>query len=113
MPENPDERRNSSGGKRHRKPAARVFDWSKFDPSMIASDGKPSLVEELTTYRDRLPELLQREGAYVVIRGRDYDVFEDREAALQYAVQHYESMPVFVKKIVAKETVRGLGGAVL
>jgi hypothetical protein len=113
MPENPEARRNSRGGKRQRKPAARVFDWSQFDPSMIASDGRPSLVEELTTYRDRLPELLQREGAYVVISGRDYKIFDDREAALQYAVQHNGSTPVMVKQIVANESVRGLGGAVL
>jgi hypothetical protein len=113
MPKHLDERRNAGGGKRQRKPVARLFDWSKFDPSMIASDGRPSLVEELTTYRDRLPELLQREGAYVVIKGRDTKILEDRDAALQYAVKHYGSVPVLVKKIVAKESVRGLGGAVL
>jgi hypothetical protein len=114
MPKIPDERRTTTdGGKRQRKPMARLFDWSKFAPSMIASEGRPSLVEELTTYRDRLPELLQREGSYVVIKGRDYEILDDRDAALRYAVEHYGSEPVLVKKIVAKEPVRGLGGAVL
>jgi hypothetical protein len=113
MPKIPDERRTTDGGKQQRKPVARLFDWSKFDPSMMASDGRPSLVEELTTYRDRLPELLQREGAYVVIKGRDCEILADRDAALRYAVQHYGSEPVLVKKIVAQEPVRGLGGAVL
>ena len=112
MPRIPDRRRTTAGDKRRRKPAARLFDWSRFDPAMLAGDGGPSLVEELTTYRDRLPELLAREGAYVVIKGRDCTILEDRDAALRYAVEHYGAEPVLVKKIVAQEPVRGLGGAV-
>jgi hypothetical protein len=91
----------------------RLFDWSKFDPAMVESDGRPSLAEELTTYRDRLPELLQHEGAYVVIKGKTYKILPDREAALQYAMKRYWPVPVLVKKIVAKEPLDSLGGAVL
>ena len=87
----------------------RIFDWSKFDPSMVAAGSRPSLVEELTTYRDRLPELLQREGAYVVIKGQDLTILDDRDAALRYVVEHYGSMPVLVMKIVAREPVGSLG----
>jgi hypothetical protein len=98
---------------RIRKPAARLFDWRKFEPSMFKGDGQPSLVEELTTYRDRLPELLRHEGSYVVIKGREYKILPDREAALQYSLDHYWPEPALVKKIVAKEPIISLGGAVL
>lgn len=90
-----------------------LFNWSKFDPAMVKSDGRPSLVEELTTYRDRLPELLQHEGAYVVIKGKTYKILPDREAALEYAMKQYWPVPVLVKKIVDKEPLNSLGGAVL
>jgi hypothetical protein len=90
-----------------------LFDWSKFDPAMVKSDGRPSLIEELTTYRNRLPELLQHEGAYVVIKGKTYKILPDREAALQYAMKKYWPVPVLVKKIVDKEPLNSLGGAIL
>jgi hypothetical protein len=92
---------------------ARLFDWSQFDPAMVKSDGRPSLVEELTTYRDRLPELLRHEGKYVVIKGKEYEILPDREAALQYAIDRYWPEPALVKRIVAKEPFGSLGGAVL
>jgi hypothetical protein len=96
---------------RSRRPGARLFDWTKFDPAMAESDGRPSLVEELTTYRDRLPELLQHKGAYVVIQGKTYKILPDREAALQYAIERYGPVPVLVKEIVDKEPLNSLGGA--
>ena len=98
---------------RSRKPVARLFDWSRFDPAMVKSDGRPSLVEELTTYRDRLPELLRHEGAYVVIKGQEYKILPDREAALEYALKRYWPEPALVQKIVAKQPFDTLGGAVL
>lgn len=96
-----------------RKPAVPLFDWRKFDPSMFRGDGQPSLVEELTTYRDRLAELLEHEGEYVVIKGREYKILPDRESALAYSLDHYWPESALVKKIVAKEPIISLGGAVL
>jgi hypothetical protein len=96
-----------------RKPAADLFDWRKFEPSMFKGDGQPSLVEELTTYRDHLAELLEHEGSYVVIKGREFKILPDREAALAYSLDHYWPEPALVKKIVAKEPIISLGGAVL
>jgi hypothetical protein len=96
-----------------RKPAVGLFDWRKFEPSMVKSDGRPSLVEEFTTYRDRLPELLEHEGAYVVIKGQDYTILPDREAALEYAMKRYGPEPALVQRIVAKQPYDTLGGAVL
>jgi hypothetical protein len=102
-----DQRRRQQG----RRPRARLFDWSKFDPAMAKGDGRPSLVEELTTYRDLLPELLRHEGAYVVIKGKSYEILPDRETALEYALKRYWPAPVLVKKIVGKEPLNSLGGA--
>jgi hypothetical protein len=96
-----------------RKPVVRLFDWRKFDPSMVESDGRSSLVEELTTYRDHLPELLEHEGSYVVIKGREYEILPDREAALEYALKRYWPEPALVQQIVAKQPFDTLGGAVL
>ncbi len=96
-----------------RKPAARLFDWRKFEPSMVKGDDGPSLVEELTTYRDRLAELLEHEGCYVVIKGREYQILPDREAALEYAMKRYWPEPALVQQIVAKQPFDTLGGAVL
>jgi hypothetical protein len=98
---------------RSRKPVARLFDRSRFDPAMVKSDGRPSLVEELTTYRDRLPELLRHERAYVIIKGQEYKILPDREAALESALKRYWPEPALVQKIVAKQPFGTLGGAVL
>jgi hypothetical protein len=104
-----DHRRKNQG----RKPAVRRFDWRKSEPSMVKDDGRPSLVEELTTYRDHLPELLEHEGCYVVIKGQDYQVLPDREAALEYALKRYWPEPALVQQIVAKQPFDTLGGAAL
>jgi hypothetical protein len=99
---------------RIRKPRVRYFDWSKFEPSMAKSDGcGPSMVEELTLYRDRLPELLQHEGQYVVIKGQDYKLFPDHSAAMEYSLKRYWPDEALVMKIVAKQPFDSLGGAVL
>ena len=96
-----------------RKPAVDLFDWRKFEPSMVKGDGGPSLVEELTTYRDHLEELLEHEGSYVVIKGREYKILPDREAALEYALKRYWPEPALVQQIVAKQPFDTLGGAIL
>src|ERR1700722_2817509 len=98
---------------RIQNPTVRLFDWRKFDPSMVRSDGLPSPVEEFTTYRDQLSELLRHEGAYVVIKGKDYMILPDHEAALQYSLDHYWPKPALVMKIVAKQPIDSLGVAVL
>ncbi len=100
--------------KRIRKPKVEFFHWSKFDPSMaVERKGRPSHVEELTTYRDRLPELLQHEGAYVVIKGKTCKILPDRDAAIEYALKQYWPEPALVQRIVAKQPVGSLGGAAL
>ena len=99
---------------RIRKPRVRYFDWSKWDPSMaVERPGRPALLEELTLYRDRLPELLQHEGKYVVIKGQDYRILPDRDAAIEYSLKQYWPEQALVMKIVAKQPIESLGGAIL
>ncbi len=98
---------------RVRRPRVRLFDRSKFEPSMVENNGQPSLVEELTTYRDRLPELLAHRGAYVVIKGKAHKILPDREAALEYAMKNYWPAPALAKQIVDKKPFHSLGGATL
>ncbi len=96
-----------------RKPASRLFDWRRFDPAMVKSDDLPSLAEELTTYRDRLPELVEHEGEYVIIKGRECEILPDRESALQYALDHYWPEAALVHRIRAKQPYDSVGGAEL
>jgi hypothetical protein len=80
---------------------------------VVEREGHPSLVEELLLYRDRLPELLQHEGKYVVIKGQDYKILPERGAAIEYSLKRYWPEHALVMKIVAKQPIESLGGAVL
>ena len=72
------------------------------------------MVDELTTYKDHLEQLLEQEGKYVVIKGRQViGVFADREQAIEKAVDLFGAQPVLVKEIVAKEPIHSTGGVVL
>ena len=65
-----------------RLPKPRMFDWSKFDPSMARGSGAAELAVHLVTYRDHLKELLHDKGKYVLIKGHAvigiYDEEEER-----------------------------------
>jgi hypothetical protein len=90
----------------------RFLNWHTLDPSPLKGAGV--LVDELTTYREHLKELLEREGDYVLIKGRQViGVFADREQAVDKAVDLFGGEPVLVKKIVAKEPIHMIGGVVL
>jgi len=69
MAKKPIQPKRSNGASKRGKPKVELFDWRKFDPSMIKVDSGARLTDELTTYRDRLDELLQNKGKYVVIKG--------------------------------------------
>ncbi len=73
-----------------------------FDPTKVVGD--QTLLEELTTYRDNLDELLQRKGDYVLIKGRKViGTFADRQEAIEKAYDLYGGQPALVKQIVARE----------
>lgn len=91
---------------RRRTPKVPVFRWRDFDPSMIEDDGLPSLADELTTYRDRLPELMRDEGKYVLIKGRDVvGIYPDRQRALVERFSRFKDRPALVMRIVEEEPI--------
>ena len=111
MPKKPSVRVNGNAGtaKRQSRPWSR--DWHDFDPSQI--EGDQTLVEELTTYRDHLDELLERPGDYVLIKGKQViGIFADRQEAIVKAYELFEGEPALVKKIVEKEPLYTLGGVI-
>lgn len=108
MAKKANDRVQSKAPKRSQRP--RLFDWRTFDPAMIPDDGAPSFVKELTTYRDRLPELLEHEGEYVVIKGHEIiGFYPERVRALYEAASRFGNEPVLVKQVVAKEPVGTIG----
>jgi hypothetical protein len=90
------------------------FDWRTFEPAMLEGGAKAPLATELITYRDRLDELLQHKGEYVVIKGREIaGFFRNRRSAVEAAVAAYGPGPCLVKKVVEKEPIRRIGHASL
>ena len=65
------------------------------------------LAEEMGTYRDHLPELLQRqEGRYVLVKGTDVaGIFGDRSAALREGYRRFGIVPFLVRQVAASEPV--------
>jgi hypothetical protein len=95
-----------------RAPQSLSRDWHTYDPTTV--EGDQTLLEELITYKEHLDELLEREGDYVVIKGRQVvGIFADREDAMERAVDLFGTEPALIKQIVAREPVITLGGAAL
>ena len=64
------------------------------------------LARELETYREKLPELLQHEGKYVVIFGTSVvDIFATYEDALRHGYRRFGLEPFLVRQIHATEPV--------
>lgn len=64
------------------------------------------LEKELATYRDKLPELVQHEGKYVLIHGdRVVDTFASYEDALRQGYREFGLEPFLVKQIMRTERV--------
>jgi hypothetical protein len=94
-----------------RRPRPRLFDWSKYDPSMPYLGSTPLPVEELVTYRDHLPELLKDKGRYVLIKGHEIiGIYDTRDEALDEAANRFREARALVKRIAAKERMIDLGG---
>jgi hypothetical protein len=104
--------RRYNGASKPAKPKVKLFDWHKFDPSMIKADSGAPLTDELLTYRDRLDELLKDKGKYVLIKGCSVvGIYNAREEALCEATRRFKGDPVLIKQIVAKEPVAYVGSA--
>jgi hypothetical protein len=89
-----------------------LWNWRTFGPSMVVEDW--TLLEQLTTYRDHLDELLARKGDYVLIKERQViGIFADRQEAIEKAYDLFGGQPALVKQIVARERIHALGGVIL
>jgi hypothetical protein len=106
------ERVNGNGASPRRRPKAWTRNWRDFDPQKV--EGDRTLIEELTTYRDHLDELLERQGDYVLIKGKKViGIFADREEAVDKAIDLFGGEPALVKQIVAREPIHTLGSIVI
>ncbi|HKI16390.1 MAG TPA: hypothetical protein VKA15_00840 [Isosphaeraceae bacterium] len=112
MGKKPSERVNGNKGAKKPRFPPRFKNWRNFDPSKVVGD--QTLVEELTTYRDNLDELLKRKGDYVLIKGRQViGIFTDRQEAIEKADDLFGEEPALVKQIVARERIHSFGGIIL
>jgi hypothetical protein len=69
---------------------------------------------ELTTYHDRLDEILRHgesEGGFVAIKGTEIlGYYRSRRGAINAAVALCGPVPVLIKRIVEVEPIHSLGG---
>jgi hypothetical protein len=110
----PNERASKSRPKKLRPPQPPLFDWRKFDPSMVRETGPDSLLDEMITYRDNLEELLRDEGKFVLIKGREIiGIYAEEKEALREVVARFGAQAVLIKQIAAKEPMISMGGVIL
>jgi hypothetical protein len=109
MSKKPIKRVRVGGTGQKRQSAVRFFDWKRSDPTKYA--GLNGLTEELITYKENLSKLLPREGAFVLIKGREViGVYGAPEDALAVALDRFKDQRVLIKQIVAKEPIHSTGG---
>jgi hypothetical protein len=66
-----------------------------------------ALEKELATYRDKLPELIQHEGKFVLIHGDSViDYFGAYEDAIKAGYQRFQLEPFLVKQVNAVEQIQ-------
>lgn len=66
-----------------------------------------ALEQEIQTYQANLPGLLQNEGKYVLIQGKEItDVYDTYEDAIKAGYEKYRLLPFLVRKIQADEQVQ-------
>lgn len=65
------------------------------------------LEQELKTYNDKLPEMHEHEGKYVLIHGADLvDYFETYEDAIKEGYQKFGLEPFLVKRVNTTEQIQ-------
>ncbi len=65
-----------------------------------------ALERELRTYNEKLPELKQHEGKFVLIHGEEIaDFFSTYEDAIKSGYQRYKLEPFLVKQVAAIEPI--------
>lgn len=72
-----------------------------------------ALEKELETYKNKLPELKQHEGKFVLIKGEDVvDTFATYEDAIKEGYQKFGLEPFLVKQIQSIEQVQVISRSV-
>jgi hypothetical protein len=72
------------------------------------------LEQELETYKNKLPELVQYEGKFVLIHGTEViDVFESYEDAIKVGYQRFALDNFLVKQVQTVEQVQFISRALL
>jgi hypothetical protein len=101
-----------------REPAERAapdtISWRDFDPSWLPGGERNALAREFATYRDRLDDLLEHKGQFVVIKGdRVLGFYRDQKKGLAAALEAFGAVPVLVKRVVETEPIRRPGNVIL
>jgi hypothetical protein len=110
----PNARASHSRPRRLRPPKPELFDWRKFDPSMVRGTHADVQTMNMLTYRDNLDELLRDEGKYVlIVGGKIIGIYADKDEAEREVMARFADQHVFIKKIAAKEPMISMGGVVL
>lgn len=95
-------------------PKPELFDWRKFDPSMVRGTHADVLARDLITYRDHLDELLRDAGKYVlIVAGKIIGIYAEKDDAKREVMARFADQHVLIKQIAAKEPMISMGGVVL
>jgi hypothetical protein len=73
-----------------------------------------SLEKELETYKNKLPELKQHEGKFVLIKGEEIiDTFTSYEDAIKEGYKRFNLEPFLVKQIHAIEQIQFISRSIV
>jgi hypothetical protein len=80
----------------------------------MTSEKNIPLEKELETYKNKLPELKQHEGKFVLIKGEDVvDTFTSYEDAIKEGYKKFGLEPFLVKQIHSIEQVQVISRSVI
>ena len=75
------------------------------DTSTIETSVDNALATELATFKARLPELLVREGEFVLIKGQDLvGIYPTLREALEAGAEKFGEEPALIKKIARADS---------
>ena len=87
---------------------------TSFDHEEFVRAGLALLADEIETYKVNLPGWGDREGKYVLIRGRDVvGFFDDQFGAIDRGYDLFDDVPFMVKQVRAVEPIRNSGNVIV
>jgi hypothetical protein len=104
-------RAGNSRPKKWHPPKPPLFDWRKFDPTMVRGTHAGLSAKNLVTYRDHLDELLGDKGKYVlIVEGEIIGIYATEDEVRREVMARFADQHALVKQIVAKEPMISMGG---